>query len=188
MNRYLLLTIITVISAILQLPQIQATVIWHATLIEQGEWWRILTGNFTHTNVTHLIMNMAALWIITYLFRPTASSLLFILISSAIFVGGSLLFDNLTIYAGLSGVLHSIFAYYALCEALSGRRSSWLLVIGVIAKIAYEQWFGPSSSTAALIEANVAIEAHLAGGVFGTACAILVNLSRKWSLINKPRK
>jgi len=42
-------------------------------------------------------------------------------------------------YVGLSGTLHGLFAFYALKEALGGRKSSWLLVIGVMLKVASEQ-------------------------------------------------
>ncbi len=74
-------------------------------------------------------------------------------------------------YVGLSGTLHGLFAYYALNEALNGRRSSWLLVLGVIGKVGWEQWFGASASTAELIGARIATEAHLAGLVGGLLLA-----------------
>lgn len=186
MNRYLFLAIITAVSAALQIPQLQAVTIWNANLIQHGEWWRILSGNFTHTNLIHLVMNMAALWIMAYLFRPTANNLLIVLVSGSAFVGTCLLSSDMTTYAGLSGVLHSIFAFYSLTEAINGRRSSWLLVIGVIAKIGYEQWFGASASTAALINARVAIEAHLAGGIFGLLAAYMLHIKKAFLSQKRP--
>ncbi|MFS1425557.1 hypothetical protein [Shewanella sp. 10N.286.48.B5] len=38
-------------------------------------------------------------------------------------------------------------------------------MLGLIAKIAWEQLIGPSSTTGELINARVAIEAHLAGAL-----------------------
>ena len=179
MNRTLFLTIITILCTVSQLPQYQAVTLWNIRLIEQGEWWRILSGNFTHTNNIHLVMNMAALWVIAFLFRPTSKSLFLILLSSALFVGSSLLYSNLGIYAGLSGVLHGLFTFYALSEVFEGRKSSWLLVIGVVVKVTYEQLFGAPASTAELINAKVAIEAHLAGVIFGVIAAVVVAVHKR---------
>ncbi|MDF4897570.1 rhombosortase, partial [Vibrio parahaemolyticus] len=53
------------------------------------------------------------------------------------------------------------------------RRSSVLLVGGLIAKVAWEQVYGPSSSTAELIGANVAIDAHMFGALGGLVMALL---------------
>lgn len=179
MNRYLLLIVVALIAVILQYPQFHSISFWDLNLIQQGEWWRILTGNFTHTNWPHLAMNIAALAVMVYLFTPTAKNLSLLLILLSICVGLSLMLSNLGSYAGLSGVLHGIFAYYALTEALEGRRSSWLLVIGVIAKIGYEQLFGAASSTAELINARVAIEAHLSGGLSGILTAVALFMYKK---------
>lgn len=179
MHRYLLLIVVALVGVILQYPQFHSISFWDVSLIQQGGWWRILTGNFTHTNWPHLAMNMAALGVMVYLFTPATKSLTLLLILLSFCVGLSLMLSDIGSYAGLSGVLHGIFAYYALTEALQGRRSSWLLVIGVIAKIGYEQVFGAAGSTAELINARVAIEAHLAGGLSGLSLAIILFLYKK---------
>ncbi|SMR99679.1 hypothetical protein VIM7927_00907 [Vibrio mangrovi] len=108
-------------------------------------------------------MNLAALWLITLIFKPSARSLLIRLLLLCVFVGIGLLWTSLYRYVGLSGALHGLFAGYALTEALSGRKSSWLLVLAVCAKVIWEQCFGASPTTSALIEAPVAIQAHLLG-------------------------
>ncbi len=116
-------------------------------------------------------MNLAALWIISFVFKPTARQLLIPLLLISLAVGVMILASDMQSYVGLSGTLHGLFAYYALNEALNGRRSSWLLVLGVIGKVAWAQWFGASASTAELIGARVATEAHLAGLVGGLLLA-----------------
>lgn len=167
MRLYLTLLFISLTLALLQVPALRSLVEWNAAFIKQGQWWRILTGNLTHTNLPHLGMNLLALWVMGYLFRPTAKSLLIVLSLVSALVGTAILFSSMQVYAGLSGSLHGIFAYYALNEALNGRKSSWLLVAGVIVKVGWEQLYGASPETASLIGARVAIEAHLAGGVAG---------------------
>ncbi|MDG3087553.1 rhombosortase [Vibrio hannami] len=178
MNLYLLLFLTTILSALFQTPFIQSLTIWNSQLIVSGEWWRIVSGNFTHTNIYHLILNTSALWIIAYLFKPKAKSLNILLLAISAFVGMCLLMSDTLIYAGLSGVLHGIFAYYAMKETVGGRKTSALLVLGVIAKVGYEQVFGASESTAQLIGARVAIEAHLAGCISGIVIFCLVWLWR----------
>ncbi len=167
MNLYLLLFIVTIGCFGLQFEPLNQLTAWQLTSIQDGQWWRIVTGNFTHTNFTHLAMNLLGLWVISYFFKPTARSLSILLVSISTLVGISLLATSLHSYVGLSGTLHGIFAFYSLNEALNGRKSSWLLVIGVIAKVLSEQWLGASTSTAELIQARVAIEAHLSGLIFG---------------------
>ncbi len=112
-------------------------------------------------------MNLAGLWIISYLFQPNKKQLVLALLVISLVTGIALLFSSIQIYVGLSGTLHGLFGLFALSEALNGRRSSWLLVLGLIAKIAWEQLIGPSSTTGELINARVAIEAHLAGALAG---------------------
>ncbi len=124
-------------------------------------------------------MNLAGLWIISYLFQPSKTQLVVALLVISLVTGVALLFSSIQIYVGLSGTLHGVFGLFALREALNGRKSSWLLVFGLVAKIAWEQLIGPSSTTGELINARVAIEAHLAGAVTGGFMAVVSFLMNK---------
>ncbi|MCF7495498.1 rhombosortase [Vibrio sp. L5-1] len=164
---YPVLIFTSLLCVLFQFEPIQAWVVWDSNAIAEGQWWRILTGNFSHTNYSHLLMNLAGLWIISYLFQPYKKRLIGALLFISLITGLALLLTDIHIYVGLSGTLHGLFGLFALNEALNGRRSSWLLVLGLIAKIAWEQLVGPSSTTGELINARVAIEAHLAGAIAG---------------------
>nr|WP_290369158.1 rhombosortase [Vibrio hippocampi] len=159
---------------LLQFPALQAIAEWSREQILSGQWWRIVTGNFTHTNVTHLCLNLASVWVICFLFRPSSAMFAGVTSFSAVTIGLGIFVSEIQIYLGLSGILHALFAFLALREALQGRQSSWLLVIGVIGKVALEQIQGAPESTAKLIQANVAIEAHLIGAITGLTLAILL--------------
>ncbi|WP_348541586.1 rhombosortase [Vibrio fluminensis] len=167
----LLLVVVSLICLTLQIPHLSALAEWRIDSIEQGEWWRILSGNFTHTNLTHLAMNIVALWIIAFIFRPSAVSYAILLITVSLSVGVGTLFTTIQGYVGLSGTLHGLFAFYALKEALQGRKSSWLLVAGVMIKVLWEVFMGSPLSTADMIHARVAVEAHLCGVLSGLAIA-----------------
>ena len=121
-------------------------------------------------------MNLAGLWIISYLFQPTRKQLTSALAVISLVTGLALLLSSIQIYVGLSGTLHGLFGLFALRETLNGRKSSWLLVLGLVAKIAWEQLVGPSSTTGELINA---IEAHLAGALAGGSMAIISFLMSK---------
>lgn len=176
---YPVLIFTSLLCVLFQFEPIQAWVVWDNNAIADGQWWRILTGNFSHTNYSHLLMNLAGLWIISYLFQPNKKQLISALLFISLVTGGALLFSSIQIYVGLSGTLHGLFSLFALREALNGRNSSWLLVLGLIAKIAWEQFVGPSSTTGELINARVAIEAHLAGSLAGGFMAVIVFLTNK---------
>lgn len=167
------LTLFSLLCALLQFPVLQTIVEWDKLAIYSGQWWRIVTGNFSHTNLAHMAMNLAGLWVICYLFRPAIRPTLWVIGVSATLIGLALLLTNINHYLGLSGVLHAVFAYWALSEALEGRKSSWLLVLGVVGKVAWEGVYGASEATSQLIEASVATQAHAVGMVVGLLMALL---------------
>ena len=176
---YPVLIFTSLLCVLFQLEPVQAWVVWDKNAIADGQWWRILTGNFSHTNYSHLLMNLAGLWIISYLFQPNKKQLLSALLLISLVTGFALLLSSIQIYVGLSGTLHGLFGLFALREALNGRNSSWLLVFGLIAKIAWEQFVGPSSTTGELINARVAIEAHLAGALAGGFMAVVLFITNR---------
>ena len=171
MNLYLALLIITGVCVGLQFESAASWAAWDYTDIIHGEWWRIITGNFTHTNFYHLGMNIAALWLISWIFKPQSRQLAWLLALNSVTVGLAIFASSLSHYVGLSGVLHGLFAFWALQETLNGRRSSGLLCAAVVAKVLWEQTMGPAHETAVLIGAKVAIQAHLAGMVTGFSAA-----------------
>ncbi|WP_343033892.1 rhombosortase [Vibrio agarilyticus] len=180
MNLSLLFLLISCCAALLQLPAASEWAQWHASAIHQGEWWRIVTGNFTHTNLVHLSINLAALWAIGWIFRPSWRETLALMLALSVVIGLSNLFTNMSIYVGLSGVLHGLFSYWALSEALQGRRSSWLLVTGIIIKVIYELWNGASPQTAQWIEADIATEAHAFGLLGGLVLGYITHYHKRY--------
>ncbi|MGF1694861.1 rhombosortase [Vibrio lamellibrachiae] len=178
MRVYLLLSVISIICFGLQFEPLQTYVEWNANAIYIGQWWRILTGNLTHTNFAHLAMNLLGLWFICFIFKPSVRALIIPLILTSVAVGTGNLFTDMQLYAGLSGTLHGLFGYYALRESLQGRKSSWFLVLGLAGKVVWEHSFGASALTSGLIEARVAIESHLFGALSGLMLAYIVHLYR----------
>ena len=94
----------------------------------------------------------------------------------------------MTSYVGLSGVLHGLFANLALKEALDGRKSSWLLIIGVIAKVAWELTMGASQSTSELINARIAVESHLFGVISGLLFAVTTHYAPQLKALKAPHR
>lgn len=119
-------------------------------------------------------MNLAALWLISYIFRPTGKSLLLCLAFCSAGVGAGLFFTSINVYLGLSGVLHGLFAFCALNELFSGKKSSALLVVGVLIKVGYEQLYGGSEVSTEWIKAQIATQAHLAGMISGFALSLMM--------------
>ena len=58
-------------------------------------------------------------------------------------------------------------------------KSGWLLLIGLALKVGYEQREGSSEQVANLIDANVAIDAHLFGALTGVVIFMLMFITAK---------
>ncbi|CAM3132012.1 rhombosortase [Vibrio rarus] len=172
---YKFLIAFSVLLAFLLIPTLSDALRWEHDLIATHQWWRLITGNFTHTNLYHLLMNLAGLWVICYLFNARVKPLLIVigLLSSAIGVG--LLFTSTHTYYGFSGVLHGLFAWYAYQEVESGKHSSWFLLAGLGLKLLAENSGFVTISSAELINARVSTESHLIGAISGLIIALLAS-------------
>ncbi|GAB3024027.1 rhombosortase [Bowmanella dokdonensis] len=140
-------------------------------LIKSHQWWRLLSGNLLHTNANHLLLNGAGLLLLWALhgdyYRPGAYLGLLLGCGLGCGIGLYLFSPEMIWYVGLSGALHGLFVWGGGQDIRLGLRSGWLLMAGVWAKIGYEQWQGPSEEIASLIEASVAVDAHLYGAISG---------------------
>ncbi|WP_096086701.1 rhombosortase [Agaribacterium haliotis] len=156
--------------------QLNPILSWDRSAIEQGQWWRIVTGNIVHLNVNHMLMNLSIYVLAALLFkkycgwRQWYGSFLFI----ATGVGLALyVFDaSLQNYVGLSGVLYGMIAQQLL---LQSRQQPWLylfiyavLVYKVVAQQGADY---DASEMKAFIGGNVIASAHLYGLILGNVAA-----------------
>ena len=136
-----------------------------------GEIWRLISGHFAHLGWSHLIMNVFGLILIWVLFKNTASDARWIMVLLFSALGTSLLLlwlnPVLQWYVGLSGVLHAFFVFGCLNEIHAGRKSSWILLAVVVAKLIWEQIAGPLPGPEQSAGGNVIVDAHLYGAIFG---------------------
>jgi rhomboid family GlyGly-CTERM serine protease len=190
-KQHSLLVVIIALLAILAYllnDEVDSLFVYQYQLISQGELWRIFTGHFLHTNGIHLLLNLAALILLWALhghfYNVKNYSLLFI--TSALICSTGLFYFSPEIhqYVGLSGVLHGIFVFGAILDIRYKDKTGYLLFIGVWLKIAHEQYYGASKQVSTLIDANVAIDAHLWGAVGGlifSCCYVIIGIQKQRS-------
>ncbi|MBE8716824.1 rhombosortase [Cellvibrio polysaccharolyticus] len=145
--------------------------------IAQGEWWRLISSQFIHYGVYHLLMNAAALVIINAaLWRDAAvKHYLATLITCLAVTGiGLWFFDpELFFYAGLSGTLHGLIIAGLLLTLPQTPTINALALLVIWGKVIYEHtpWFDPQH---ALLPVPVAVDAHLWGAVAGTFAGLIL--------------
>ena len=147
------------------------TLVYQRQLITEGEIWRLITGHILHTNGYHLLLNLSALFMLWALhghFYQIKSYIALFLFCSVFTSIGIYYFDpSLLQYVGLSGVLHGIFVFGAIMDIKAKDKTGYLLFLGVWLKVAHEQFYGASADVSNLIEASIAINAHLWGALDG---------------------
>lgn len=166
------LTIVALVIAIAE-PRLQSTLRYEREAILSLQWWRLLTGNFVHLGMTHLVLNLIGLVLIFGLFRTafTNAAWLAVIFVCCMSVGFGLLWFQPQVhwYVGLSGMLHGMFVAGALALRHSQPRWSALCLAVLAIKIAIEQIVGDPWGTAALTGGPVVSSAHLYGALGGLA-------------------
>lgn len=158
--------------------QWQDVLYFNHSAISNGQMWRVFSGHLLHSNVWHLAMNSAGVLLVMllhghyYRFRTLALhwGCYALTISAALYFFST----DIQVYMGLSGMLHAMLIQGALTDIRLKMTTGWLLLIGVIAKVGWEQWHGPDADLAKLIDANVATDAHLYGVVSALLFAMLL--------------
>ena len=151
--------------------QLSEYFIYNRSSLSDHQYWRLLTGHAFHTNYAHFLLNTLAivlLWALHGQFYSLKQYLSLIL-SSALIISIAIYYfsPEMQRYVGLSGILHALFIWGALQDIQHKDKTGYLLLLGILIKIAHEQFYGASEDVALLINANVAIEAHLWGGISG---------------------
>jgi rhomboid family GlyGly-CTERM serine protease len=155
--------------------------------VNQGEWWRIITGQLVHTNWPHFALNISSLVLFTLLFYNTITvrtftiSLFLLILSVGVCI--HLFEPRIYWYAGLSGAIYGLYLIGANTAYRSGDK---LVAIGVtiliIGKAVFDHWIGPIQDNTELIGARVVTESHL----YGIATAIILNGFDKLYRVFKP--
>ncbi len=114
------------------------------TLIQQGQFWRLITGHLCHTSLSHLGWDLLAFVVAAgYLELKTRKTLLASLLFGIICVDALLLspFADISRYAGLSGLL---FAPLLISLVIFARQQTsltgWIPLLLCIVKLIWEQF------------------------------------------------
>ena len=170
--------IIVIVSFILALtePLSSDWLAYDRSQLGHFQWWRVITGHFLHTNITHLLLNTAGLTLLWALhghyYKNHCYLIQFLVLCLGTSIGLYLFAEQMQWYVGLSGVLHGLFIIGAYFDIKNKFKTGWIMLVGVWLKVVHEQTYGASEEVAKLIAANVAIDAHLFGTVTGSVIIV----------------
>lgn len=145
-------------------------------LIEAGQFWRLLSGNFVHLGWSHWLLNSFGLVLVWALLVPPLRALWItvVLLICCLLVGmGLYLFSpNVGWYVGLSGALHGLLIA-GLLQQLRQQPGFTLLVLAVVTgKLIWEQTVGPLPGSEHSSGGPVVVVAHAYGAIAGVMVAL----------------
>ena len=140
-------------------------VLW-GPLVNDGEWWRMLTAGFLHGSPIHLLLNMVALWFLGQLVEPAVGTVRYLAIYFTSLLVGSFGALLLTPEAGTVGASGAVFGLMGAAVVLMRDRGIDPMSTGLGPLILLNLLF-----TFAM--PGISIGGHL-GGLAGGALAALV--------------
>jgi len=169
-----LLAFLLVLDAVLGLGDSVGQLLrYDRSAIAAGGWWRLLTAHIVHLDVHHLVLNELGLVLMWSLFAHDYDAVEWcaIVLAGALAISSGLwwLSPRVSWYVGASGVLHSVMAAGAAKHLVERSWDRWILIVGLCAKLAWEQWH---ESAAVLI----VVDAHLYGALCGFAVGAALSL------------
>lgn len=174
---FITLLFLTIILIICQ--YFQKDIYFNRNDINHGQWWKLFSGHFTHSNYPHLLLNLAGLWILGLLFIDTFTTKTFILsnVFLTIMVGYGLFYfsPELSAYYGYSGVLYGLYLVGAVSAILKKDFfTGYCVAILICGKTLWDAIFGGSQASADLIGVPVANDAHLYGVIGAIALSVFL--------------
>jgi len=171
----LLIVIVSIVLALTE-PMSSNLFAYDRHQLNHFQWWRLITGHLLHTNPSHLLLNLTGLTLLWTLhghhYKTPRYLIQFLVLCLGTSIGIYYFAQQMQWYVGLSGVLHGLFVIGAYFDIRQKLKTGWIMFIIVWVKVIYEQVFGASADVAKLIEANVAVDAHLFGTISG--CIIIM--------------
>lgn len=137
--------------------------------IEQGVWWRLVSGQLVHNNLYHFLINMAGMAALYGIARSNnlGPEYLLSIVVLAPVVGLAIFgFEpRLVYYVGLSAALHGAAIVLGVLLCRDGNVTQGGLLLAVLAGKLIFEWFGlgDSSGLASRIGIEVAERTHLLG-------------------------
>jgi rhomboid family GlyGly-CTERM serine protease len=142
--------------------------------LQDGELWRLVTAHIVHLGPVHMVLNVAALLLLGWLFAPVLALrdwiIAIVLSAIGISVGIYVLDPTVDWYVGLSGVLHGVLACGALVLVRSGSWFGVALAVVLVAKLVWERVAGPLPFSDH--DGPVIIAAHLYGAIAGAIAGL----------------
>lgn len=161
-------------------------------LVDTGQWWRIFTAHFMHSNFIHFVVNIIGLYLLWLLHGEYSTPASFTINTLCLCAGISFCIyvwsPSIIWYVGLSGVLHGIFAWGVVVDIFFKRKTGYLLLFGLIIKLTDENFFSSSQFMSDLIEVSVATDAHLFGAIIGLILGIATVLIFPMTIKNSQLK
>lgn len=176
---------ICIISYLL-LPQSNLWMAYDRVLVDSGHWWRLVTGNLVHLGGWHTVMNLASLWLISFIFQPLLRPCYWIswvlLLYCVNILAMHLWTPHIIHYVGMSGALYGLIAACATAELRLGVKISGVLLLIVGIKIFLPQIIGVEAEYDDFLGGAVVEESHIIGFIQG----VILGLFWPKQLLNGP--
>ena len=152
---------------------------YQRTYIEQGEYWRLISGHFCHLGGIHLLFNLLGMWLVTLLLRQVLHHHTWVTVFGFSLLGTSMglwFFSPEVIgYVGLSGALHGLVVAGGILDLRNLFFSNVVLLLGVFGKILWEQSSYYSNSMSELIGGHVLVDSHMYGALSGLLIGLILH-------------
>ena len=172
---------VIVLSAVASYEPVLEWTLYDRPRVADGAWWLILTAQFAHLNLNHLLLDLVA-WILIWFYGwhvCNNAKWLWLVASTTVLCGFAIHWfePEVAWHGGLSGVLHGMFLAVSLLKINAYARDpvAWLGFAALAAKLVWEWQYGAIGNTQDLIGLPVLTEAHAYGTLAGLiACLILL--------------
>jgi len=177
---------ITVIILWLMGEPVSDMLIYHRSAIAEGQIWRIFTGHLIHSNFWHLLLNLASLMMIGWLFSQHLSTKVWVIIFalSALMISFAYYFTapQFEYYVGLSAILYAVIIIGALLDIKQQPVIAGIILLVVTGRVIWQQIYGTADELEQLIDERVAVESHLFGIITGYTLGLILILREKMLL------